>query len=131
MIISPQKFVNSCWLACISYIVGIPEEQLLQENPDILTVEKLNFIWLYTSEICILLQKYWYEYMWWEYSMDFYDRLNLEGTIVYIEQIDHYLVRLSLWWWDPYRNLKWIPVFWYWNELPYDPSYIIFPQRYH
>ncbi len=126
VIFSPQQFANSCGLACMSYILWKSEYDILHENPDMLSIQKLNFIWLYCSEMVELLGRYEKSYVWSEYGEESSSYLEEEGTIIYIEQIDHYLVRLPWWWWDSYRNLKWIPEFWYWKDLPYAPGYIIY-----
>jgi len=127
----PQQFAKSCWLACISYILWKSEQDIVRKSPDILSIEKLNFVWLYCPEIIDLLKKYGLSYRWSEYTIELASYLEQKGTIVYIDQIDHYVVKLSEWWWDSYRNLKWVPNFGYWRELPYIPSYIIYQPQYH
>ena len=42
-----QKYTASCGLACLAYLINSSEEHLLEENSDILSIEKLNFIGLF------------------------------------------------------------------------------------
>lgn len=44
VIFSPQHYALGCGLACIAYLTNITQADLLQQNPDILSFEKLQFI---------------------------------------------------------------------------------------
>jgi hypothetical protein len=123
---SPQIFARSCWLACISYILWKPEQDLLLENSDILSEGQLNFIWLYCVDLIEILSRYHLRYTYASYSHEYAHYLWEVGTIIYIDQIDHFLVRLPDWWADSHIMLRGIPQFGYRNELPYIPSYIIY-----
>lgn len=126
----PQIFARSCWLACVSYILWKSEHELFLENSDILSENQLNFIWLYCVDLIEILSRYDVKYDYVEYSNEYNHLLSEVGTIVYIDQIDHFLVRLDEWWADPHIHLRGIPQFGYRKELPYIPSYITFQPQY-